>query len=199
MLTDHFSAHIVYILYTLFKEISIFKPVVSRGFNSEKYLICKNYNKADSKLIDHLIKINETMNSQQPPSQTKLSSHSIPPKTTIPEKIALGLMNVETILDADLVLKDTDFIEWMTDSNDMLAMAQIKALKTLVEYAENPRLYPYDVKSISRDCFQEWRVPNVEHQYDSSERQERRGDGRSNQRGDRRDDKRYEPYSRRQF
>lgn len=49
-----FSAHLIYVLSTFFREIIMFKPMSSRPANSERYLICKdrNENVDVSTLID---------------------------------------------------------------------------------------------------------------------------------------------------
>lgn len=39
------TADMIYILHSLFNEVYIMKPYTSRPTNSEKYIVCKNYNK----------------------------------------------------------------------------------------------------------------------------------------------------------
>ena len=53
----------IYLLSTLFKEVSIFKPNTSRSGNSEKYIICKYFNdKHRDKLIQKFQKILQVYN-----------------------------------------------------------------------------------------------------------------------------------------
>jgi hypothetical protein len=40
----HLSIKIILILINLYDECHIYKPLMSRESNSEKYLICKNFN-----------------------------------------------------------------------------------------------------------------------------------------------------------
>lgn len=52
-----FSVGLIFLLYKCFEEISIVKPVTSRGANSERYLVCK---KPETNLVKgYLFHVNE--------------------------------------------------------------------------------------------------------------------------------------------
>ena len=52
------SIHLLYLLTLFYKEVYIYKPLTSRPTNSEKYIICKNYQCNDS---SYLVKIQNVL------------------------------------------------------------------------------------------------------------------------------------------
>lgn len=50
-----FTIKILYIISQFYKEINLFKPLTSRTANSEKYLICKDFQGCDKKIINSLL------------------------------------------------------------------------------------------------------------------------------------------------
>ena len=49
-----FSLKCIYLLYNLYEEVYLYKPLTSRIANSEKYLICKNFKGIDNDLLENI-------------------------------------------------------------------------------------------------------------------------------------------------
>ena len=50
-----FTIKCIYLLYSYYKKITLFKPFTSRVANSEKYIICKNYKGINDKIINNYL------------------------------------------------------------------------------------------------------------------------------------------------
>lgn len=57
-----FTLKCIYLLYNLYDEIYLYKPLTSRIANSEKYLICKNYKGIDNDLLENIKNIYLNLN-----------------------------------------------------------------------------------------------------------------------------------------
>lgn len=61
-----FSISIIYLMTKIFKVVELVKPESSRNYGNEIYLVCKNYYKnLDSKQIDELLKILDSMDNEK--------------------------------------------------------------------------------------------------------------------------------------
>ena len=58
----YFTTEMLYLLYTVYETVNIYKPLTSRAANSEKYIICSNFKGIDSTLLDNLFKILDEWN-----------------------------------------------------------------------------------------------------------------------------------------
>lgn len=53
----YFTAEMLYLLYTVYDKITIYKPFTSRIANSEKYIICNNFRGISKDLLDNLFNV----------------------------------------------------------------------------------------------------------------------------------------------
>ena len=58
----YFTAEMLYLLYTLYESVYIYKPYTSRIANSEKYIICKNFKGINIEFLDSLFDVLEKWN-----------------------------------------------------------------------------------------------------------------------------------------
>uniref|UniRef100_A0A4W6DBK8 Cap-specific mRNA (nucleoside-2'-O-)-methyltransferase 1 n=1 Tax=Lates calcarifer TaxID=8187 RepID=A0A4W6DBK8_LATCA len=100
-----FSVGLVYLLYLCFDRISLFKPVTSRPANSERYIVCRGLKPGSDAVREYMFRINLKLNQ---------------------------LRNTDTdvtdVVPLSLIKEDTDFYQFMVNSNESLCVVQIKAL-----------------------------------------------------------------------
>ena len=53
----YFTAEMLYLLYTLYEHVTIYKPYTSRIANSEKYIVCTNFKGIDESLLNNLFDV----------------------------------------------------------------------------------------------------------------------------------------------
>ena len=58
----YFTVEMLYLLYTLYETVYIYKPYTSRITNSEKYIICKNFKGINIQFLDSLFDVLEKWN-----------------------------------------------------------------------------------------------------------------------------------------
>ena len=58
----YFTTEMLYLLYTVYETVYIYKPLTSRVANSEKYIICTNFKGIDEILLDSLFTILDNWN-----------------------------------------------------------------------------------------------------------------------------------------
>lgn len=106
---DEFTADLVWLLYQLFDEICITKPLSSRPANSERYIVCKGLKEAHpTELIQKLSSMSETVEEG---------------KRFIPKEV---------------LEKDEDFIDYVKMRNMKFVMKQTEALEQLDQFIQNP-------------------------------------------------------------
>ncbi|KAG2230952.1 hypothetical protein INT48_001468 [Thamnidium elegans] len=106
---DEFTADLVWLLYQLFDEICITKPLSSRPANSERYIVCKGLKEAHpTELIQKLSSMSETIEEG---------------KRFIPKEV---------------LEKDEDFIDYVKMRNMKFVMKQTEALEQLDQFIQNP-------------------------------------------------------------
>jgi hypothetical protein len=115
---DNVTVQLVYLLYAHFESICILKPLSSRPTNCERYVIAKNLKKTPSnELITHLEHCVEQFtalkNTTQPPKSAHVTHQ--PGFVTLDEKIQLGLLDIEHVLD-DTQMPD-EFVEYLQEMN----------------------------------------------------------------------------------
>ncbi|RCH84441.1 FtsJ methyltransferase domain-containing protein 2, partial [Rhizopus stolonifer] len=117
------TASLVWLLYQLFDEICITKPLSSRPANAERYVVCKGL------LYDH-------------PTALVSTLLDMNKDTTCP-----------SLFSRDILEKDEDFIDYIKMRNMKFAMKQTEALERLIFFIENPDAAPlYDQEQIKRTC-----------------------------------------------
>jgi len=121
----------IYLLTKIFEKVFIVKPIHSRIVNSEKYIVCKNLqNKFGlfSCIKDHFKKIH-TMYFEKDGFKTNDET-------------------ITSIVPLEILLKDTIFMNSITEMNTKITTKQTKALKIIMDNIENT-----DIKSVSNYNF----------------------------------------------
>lgn len=112
---DEFTGDLVWLLYQLFDEICITKPLSSRPANSERYLVCKGLVIGHpTQLIQALLNIANAMQNNR---------SNVEPKRFVPKEV---------------LEKDEDFIDYVKMRNMKFAMKQTEALEQLDQFIQNP-------------------------------------------------------------
>lgn len=110
---DEFTADLVWLLYQLFEEICITKPLSSRPANSERYVVCKGLLvNHPTELIQKLIEVSEN-----------IKDCSGDGKRFVPKEV---------------LEKDEDFIDYVKMRNMKFVMKQTEALEQLDQFIQNP-------------------------------------------------------------
>lgn len=127
-IVDEFTGDLVWLLYQLFEEICITKPLSSRPANSERYIVCKNLLIKDLKLVEKLLEISKCMESG---------------KRFIPKQV---------------LEKDEDFVDYVKMRNMKFVMKQTEALEQLDQFIKNPYvsffyLFVYSVRDVTNIGF----------------------------------------------
>lgn len=131
-----FTIGLLYILYRCFEKFAIVKPVTSRPANSERYVVCKNFLQQNPPIIDYLFRVNAEFDKK--------------PKDE----------DVIRVVDLKTIQKDTQFIQYMRESNLRIIDAQIAALDDLVLYIEDLMLAPFaDQKTVQEYALRLWGIP----------------------------------------
>lgn len=131
------SIQLLYLLNTIYEEIYVYKPKTSRPTNSEKYIICKNFNPSESylqKIKNALFILSKNLRSKKMKYATFTLFDSVP----------------ET------------FIEKIRDMNTIFIKAQCDFLEKAIMYCDNTEFIKnYDIElsnSIEKrkSVFREW-------------------------------------------
>ncbi|XP_014226750.1 cap-specific mRNA (nucleoside-2'-O-)-methyltransferase 1 isoform X1 [Trichogramma pretiosum] len=131
-----FSAGLIYIMYRCFKKISIFKPNTSRPANSERYLICQEKLEDTTDVMSYLYDVNKyLLENNEKRDILEL----------VPEKI---------------ILKDSQFYNYLKSSNEELGKKQIVGLKKIAVYTEEKELIELRQKDVREQCLKHWELPD---------------------------------------
>ncbi|CAH1262925.1 CMTR1 [Branchiostoma lanceolatum] len=132
-----FSVGLVYLLYHCFQEVCIFKPITSRPANSERYVVCKGLKPGYEVVEEYLFKVNIQMN--------RLKNTDV---------------DVNEVVPLDIIKKDSQFFEYMVDSNEKLAEKQTKHLAKIRGYTQDTTLFEAGQGKIRKEALQLWKVPD---------------------------------------
>lgn len=132
-----FSVGLVYLLYLCFDRISLFKPVTSRPANSERYIVCRGLKPGSDAVREYMFKVNLKLN-QLRNSDT----------------------DVTDVVPLHIIKDDTDFYQFMVNSNESLCAVQIKALAKIHAYVIDPTLSEPRQADIRKECLKQWGVPD---------------------------------------
>lgn len=132
-----FSVGLVYLLYLCFDRISLFKPVTSRPANSERYIACRGLKPGSDAVREYMFKVNLKLNQ---------------------------LRNTDTdvtdVVPLSIIKDDTDFYQFMVNSNESLGAVQIKALAKIHAYVVDPTLSEPRQADIRKECLKLWGIPD---------------------------------------
>ena len=131
-----FSAGLIYLMYRSFAKITIFKPNSSRPANSERYLVCRGKLANVQDTADYLTRANLVL----------LENDK--------SKDVLELVPYDVISD------DTVFMDFIKESNEMIAKGQIVALLKIAAFAENEELSELRQAEIKKQCMESWFLPS---------------------------------------
>ena len=134
LLTD-FNASLLYVVGQCFERISIVKPYTSRPANSERYVVFLG------------------LKEQHPDAVIELLSRTNDIFQNLDEEVE----DIMTVFPISKIPES--FREYLTDSNEKLAKAQIDGVDEFLIYAYQSDMEPLDQDDIARRCLEEWRVP----------------------------------------
>ncbi|XP_035534581.1 cap-specific mRNA (nucleoside-2'-O-)-methyltransferase 1 [Morone saxatilis] len=136
-LFTRFSVGLVYLLYLCFDRISLFKPVTSRPANSERYIVCRGLKPGSDAVREYMFRVNLKLN--------QLRNTDTDVTDVVPQRI---------------IKEDTDFYQFMVNSNESLCAVQIKALAKIHAFVVDPTLSETRQADIRKECLKLWGVPD---------------------------------------
>eukprot|EP00096_Caligus_rogercresseyi_P000286 TRINITY_DN10695_c0_g1_i1.p1 TRINITY_DN10695_c0_g1~~TRINITY_DN10695_c0_g1_i1.p1 ORF type:complete len:816 (-),score=171.50 TRINITY_DN10695_c0_g1_i1:134-2581(-) len=139
-----FSVNLVYLMYKSFEAVAIHKPNTSRPANSERYIICKWKKEDTGPVTDYLMNINRLLNEK---------GFSLDGTTRSPT-------DVNEIVPRDILFHETDFIEYMQKSNNLLGDWQIVALTKIAAFAKDRNRMDTRQGQIRDESLRLWNVPD---------------------------------------
>jgi cap1 methyltransferase len=131
-----FSVGLIYLMYRVFKKVSIHKPNTSRPANSERYIICKWKKCGTTPLENYLFKLNCHLD-----FLTNNKSNQ----------------DIIEVVPLKILKEDNNFFEYITRSNNKIGERQILFLSKVKAFAENSQL---DLKQpeLRKECLNYWKV-----------------------------------------
>ncbi|XP_074167145.1 cap-specific mRNA (nucleoside-2'-O-)-methyltransferase 1 isoform X3 [Sminthopsis crassicaudata] len=132
-----FSVGLIYLLYTCFERVSLFKPVTSRPANSERYVVCKSLKSGIDDVREYLFKVNNRLNQLQKSE-----------------------LDVNLVVPLDVIKGDPEFTDYMIRSNESHCSSQIKALAKIYAFVQDSTLSEPRQAEIRKGCLQLWGIPD---------------------------------------
>ncbi|XP_077074675.1 cap-specific mRNA (nucleoside-2'-O-)-methyltransferase 1 [Siphateles boraxobius] len=132
-----FSVGLIYLLYLCFERVSLFKPVTSRPANSERYVVCKGLKPGTDAVREYMFTINLKLN------QFRDSDR-----------------DVTEVVPLDIIKGDTDFFQFMINSNESHCAVQIKALAKIHAFVRDTTLFETKQADIRKECLKLWEIPD---------------------------------------
>jgi len=136
--------NLIYITYTNFKEMYVFKPV-QNSQSREFYIIAKEYLGTDAKVLDYLIKqIDKFNKTTYEPPNTDLFDDMYPEEfvvqmKTIYEKLAANYVNsIERII-------------YYVDNKELIGQDYVKHIKNYIEEKNEDWIRKYKIKRLERN------------------------------------------------
>lgn len=134
-----FSIGLVYLMYRIFNQVSIIKPVTSRPANSERYIVCKNMMSEMDSVRQYFHEINLDLN--------KLL-------------VSTSKEDINEIVPYEILEEDEKFFTYMFNSNNSLGKMQIAGLKKIQAFTQNTELYEARQSEVRTACLEKWQVPD---------------------------------------
>ncbi|XP_011862622.1 PREDICTED: cap-specific mRNA (nucleoside-2'-O-)-methyltransferase 1 [Vollenhovia emeryi] len=129
-----FSAGLVYLMYKCFESICIFKPNSSRPANSERYLICKRKRVNTQGTMDYLSHVNHLLSTRDESN------------------------DVLELVPFDVLEADTEFFEYLRNSNNDFGRRQIVNLLKIAAFCDNPTLIEIKQAEMRKECLKHWNL-----------------------------------------
>ncbi|ODN01402.1 Cap-specific mRNA (nucleoside-2'-O-)-methyltransferase 1 [Orchesella cincta] len=137
-----FTIGLIYLMYCSFELVAIHKPNSSRPANSERYLVCK-WKKPDTDGIASYLN----------------SCHALLWSWTEQQSILDWKEDIIELVPLKILKENTEFYNYIVQSNNAIARKQIKSLKKMVLFSQDPNLEDPRKESIRRKCFDYWKIP----------------------------------------
>eukprot|EP00656_Telonema_subtile_P012074 TRINITY_DN16056_c0_g1_i1.p1 TRINITY_DN16056_c0_g1~~TRINITY_DN16056_c0_g1_i1.p1 ORF type:complete len:270 (-),score=83.87 TRINITY_DN16056_c0_g1_i1:75-884(-) len=128
-----FTAALLHILYTVFDDFALIKPVTSRPANSERYVVCRGLKTERPAVVEHLFTVNRLMGEGQ----------------DVREIMKWGQF-------------DPTFVDYVKKSNMLVGEQQVTGLEELVMYIEDRNLAPRNQEEIRDQCLALWKLPDTQ-------------------------------------
>ncbi|XP_062871033.1 cap-specific mRNA (nucleoside-2'-O-)-methyltransferase 1 [Trichomycterus rosablanca] len=132
-----FSVGLIYLLYLCFDRVSLFKPVTSRPANSERYIVCKGLKPGSEAVREYLFTVNLKLN------QFRNSER-----------------DVTEVVPLDIIKGDTEFYQYMMESNESHCSVQIKALSKIHSFVRDATLSEPRQADVRKECLRMWGIPD---------------------------------------
>ena len=133
-----FSAGLVYLMYRAFKLVCIHKPNTSRPANSERYIICKWKRDLTVDIVAYLSEVNGRLKQLQGGAS----------KTT----------DVLQIVPLNVLAADGEFSDYLTVSNNNLALRQVVNLAKIAAFCKDNALREDRQAELKKQSLEYWRV-----------------------------------------
>ncbi|XP_064390320.1 cap-specific mRNA (nucleoside-2'-O-)-methyltransferase 2-like [Halichondria panicea] len=121
-LLTRFSAGILFLMYKLFREVTVIKPFTSSPTSSERFIVCRGYHGCKAEVTDKLLDINGAVSAL---------------RDEVNEK---GVAILE-IVPMQVLLEET-FHRYLTQSNERVAKYQAKMIQNLEQAFQSPEHLP---------------------------------------------------------
>jgi len=132
-------------MYLSFDLVTIHKPNTSRPANSERYLICKLKREGTQTTLEYLRECHKVL--------WDLS------QSEKPEDNGLHIMD---LVSAHLLSRmQHPFCQFIMKSNNDIASKQIRSVREMLKYAEDPTLINEKQAVIPKECFRIWNLPET--------------------------------------
>ncbi|KAF4528697.1 hypothetical protein B566_EDAN017238 [Ephemera danica] len=148
-----FSVGLVYLMYKSFYQITLHKPNTSRPANSERegqflplpsvfhafliwYLVCKWKRENTASIRDYLYEVNLKLNNKRSKS------------------------DVMELVPVDILKEDTQFYDFIYESNNILGERQIINLVKIKAFCQDTTLLEFKQADMKHACLEFWKVPN---------------------------------------
>eukprot|EP00124_Ichthyophonus_hoferi_P004043 Ihof_evm2s402 gene=Ihof_evmTU2s402 len=125
----------------VFDTFTPFVPYTSRPANSERYIVCLDYQVDSPEVRDYLFRVNDELN--------RLKKWGTP-----------GEPNVMEVVPIARIMQDRTFVDYVTEQNRRQATGQVESLNELMKYVEDEGLLPLDQADVRRRCYREWNLPD---------------------------------------
>lgn len=133
-----FSVGLIYLMMRSFHQISIHKPNTSRPANSERYLICKYKREDCCDITNHLFKVNEILWAMG----------------------EFGEEDVTHLVPLEILKSDTEFVDYITLSNNILGKRQLTGLRKIAAYCSDADLMETRQQEVRKKCLEYWDIPD---------------------------------------
>lgn len=139
-----FSIGLIYLMYRAFDNVCIHKPNTSRPASSERYIICKGKRPQFEAIRDYLFRVNARLNQLQ----------------LLQLGITTSKKDVTEIVPLSMLLADTEFCNYIRQSNNTIGKRQIVYLVKIRAFQQNQNLIDTRQRQLRVECLKKWNIPD---------------------------------------